>query len=142
MSTKALLIVVAVVAAILVVSLPLAFCAGRQNSQLSIDTAIHDIMREADSPNITAAKAQISSFKTAVIQYKLQFREFPDILDALITNPKGNLLDMPYIPTDPWGNPYAYCKTEERGYEIRSAGPDGVAYTSDDILSWNLANSP
>lgn len=52
-------------------------------------------------------------------------REFPDWLERQYS---------PGADTDSWGNRYQYNVGRET-YELRSAGPDGLMGTEDDILS-------
>ncbi|GMV99079.1 MAG: hypothetical protein AMXMBFR84_02180 [Candidatus Hydrogenedentota bacterium] len=100
----------------------------------------------ADQGKVTAAKAQIHSFRQALTMYKLEMSKLPtsaEGLDALISNGKKNFLDQEALPLDPWGNPYVYrCPgSDGRDYEIMSYGEDGVEGGSDyaaDIKSWLL----
>jgi general secretion pathway protein G len=103
----------------------------------------------ADEAKVTAAKAQITSFKQALISYKLKFGKFPTTsegLDVLISNPKGSLLDATQIPSDPWGNPYVYTCPGSKGqdFEIVSYGEDGAPGGEGldaDIVSYDLQGS-
>ena len=100
-------------------------------------------LQQAD---VTRAKAQISTFKTALTAYRLTFKKFPtssEGLDALIQNEKGKIfLDATEIPLDPWGNPYAYTSEGGKSFKVVSYGADGVPGGSDDdadISSENLS---
>lgn len=77
----------------------------------------------------TAAKQQISHFKTALINYRVKFKRFPSTeegLDALVNNEQGvNFLDRDEVPLDPWGNAYVYKLEGSRDFEIISYGADG-----------------
>jgi hypothetical protein len=45
---------------------------------------------------------------------------------------------------DPWGRPYAVTCTDQPADQVvgaRSAGPDGVMETDDDIVSWTLEDA-
>ena len=95
----------------------------------------------------TSAKAQISSFKTALQLYKLDNGSYPKTsegLDALLKNDKGrNYLEQDMIPKDPWGNAYIYACPGQGGhdFEISSLGADaapGGEGENADIQSWNL----
>ena len=96
--------------------------------------------------NTTAAAAQISNFKTALIAYKLEFKKFPTTsegLNALVNNGKTNFLDATEVPRDPWGNDYIYTSPGSHGsdFDIVSYGKDGTPGGDDenaDIESWNL----
>src|SRR3984885_14331860 len=107
------------------------------------------MLKKSDTARITAARAQINAFMTALGTYKLDTGTFP-------TNEQGpqplrnkppavNQWAGPYlpqeIPVDPWGHPYAYKFPGEHGDE-----PDVICYGADgqpggdglnaDILSW------
>ena len=107
------------------------------------------MLRRSDTARITAARAQINSFMTALGAYKLDTGLFPTTeqgLQALRVKPQGvNQWEGPYlpqeIPVDPWGRPYVYKYPGEHGDE-----PDVISYGADgqpggegingDILSW------
>jgi general secretion pathway protein G len=107
------------------------------------------MLRRSDTARITAARAQINSFMTALGAYKLDTGLFPTTeqgLQALRVKPQGvNQWEGPYlpqeIPVDPWARPYAYKYPGEHGDE-----PDIISYGADgqpggeglnaDILSW------
>ncbi len=101
----------------------------------------------SDEAKVTAARAQISSFRTALDMYRLQIGSYPSTsegLEALISNETGrNFLDQDAIPLDPWNNPYEYTSPGPQGhdYEIVSRGanrsPGGTGYDAD-IYSWDL----
>ena len=107
------------------------------------------MLRRSDTARITAARAQINSFMTALGAYKLDTGLFPTTeqgLQALRAKPQGvNQWEGPYlpqeIPVDPWGRPYVYKYPGEHGDE-----PDVISYGADgqpggesingDVLSW------
>ena len=108
-----------------------------------------NMFRRADQAKVTAAKAQMNSFMTALGAYKLDTSQYPSTdqgLEALRVKPEG--LDQwngPYlpkdIPPDPWGRPYLYKYPGEHGEEpeIISYGADGQPGgdgINADILSW------
>ena len=107
------------------------------------------LFRQVGRSRVTAARAQINSFQTALGAYKLDTSKFPTTeqgLDALRVQPEGVARwDGPYlpqdIPADPWGNPYVYKFPGDHGDEpdIISLGADGnQGGESDDadVLSW------
>jgi len=107
------------------------------------------MLRRSDTARITAARAQINSFMTALGAYKLDTGLFPTTeqgLQALRVSPQGvHQWEGPYlpqeIPVDPWGRPYLYKYPGEHGDEpdIVSYGADGQAggeSINTDILSW------
>jgi general secretion pathway protein G len=107
------------------------------------------LFKNVGKSKITATKAQIAAFETALGAYKLDVGTFPSTeegLQALRTKPaSANHWDGPYlpkeIPVDPWGNPYVYKFPGEHGDEpdIISYGLDGREggeNESADVLSW------
>ena len=106
-------------------------------------------MGQADKAKKTAARAQISSYVTALSAYKLDTGTFPTSeqgLQALRTQPEGMAnWQGPYvqqdIAPDPWGHPYVYKFPGDHGDE-----PDLISYGGDgqpggegnnaDIVSW------
>ena len=87
--------------------------------------------------NMTA-KNQISTFKSALEQYKLFVGSYPNDLEALHSQPndvdasKYTQVLKEAIPNDPWGKPYEY-KLNGGSFELRSVGPDGQSGTDDDV---------
>jgi general secretion pathway protein G len=101
----------------------------------------YNVLGATDDAAVAQAKAQIRSFKTALISYKLKYKKFPTSLDALITNDRNfKFLDSEELPMDPWGNPYQY-NSDGSTFKIVSLGSDGSAGGSEyasDISSDNL----
>lgn len=107
------------------------------------------LWKRADSARITAARAQIHNFMTALGTYKLDTGTFPTSeqgLAALRVKPADSIQwNGPYmpqdIPKDPWGHDYVYKYPGEHGDE-----PDVLCYGADgqlagdgmnaDIVSW------
>lgn len=107
------------------------------------------MLRRSDTARVTAARAQINSFMTALGAYKLDTGLFPTTeqgLQALRVKPQGvEQWQGPYlpqeIPVDPWGHPYVYKFPGEHGDE-----PDIICYGADgqpggegiyaDVVSW------
>jgi len=107
------------------------------------------MLRRSDTARVTAARAQINSFMTALGAYKLDTGLFPTTeqgLQALRVKPQGvNQWEGPYlpqdIPNDPWGKPYIYKYPGEHGDEpdITCNGADGQPGgdgINADIVSW------
>ncbi len=103
-----------------------------------------NVLGNLDEADVTSAKAQIQSFKGALVAYRLAFNKFPSSsegLEALITNSKKNFLEGKSIPNDPWGNPYIYTSEGSREFKIVSYGADGTPGGTDieaDIASDDL----
>jgi general secretion pathway protein G len=107
------------------------------------------IFNQADKAKITATKAQINEFMTALGTYKLEVGIFPTTeqgLQALRVKPEGvTQWAGPYmpkdVPQDPWKHDYVYRFPGEHGDQ-----PDLISYGADgqpggdginaDIVSW------
>lgn len=96
-----------------------------------------------------AAKTQIGAFSTALSAFEVDNGYYPrgkDGLGALTQRPsdaqnwRGPYLEEKGgIPKDPWNRPYIYeCpgKHNTAGFDISSAGLDGMEGTADDIANW------
>jgi general secretion pathway protein G len=107
------------------------------------------MLRRADAARVTAARAQINAFMTALAAYKLDTSTFPTTEQGLVVlrvKPADvPLWNGPYlpqdIPMDPWARPYVYKYPGEHGDEpdIMSYGADGQPGGEDidaDVLSW------
>ena len=107
------------------------------------------LFRNVGQSKITAAKAQIAMFQSALGQYKLEVGVFPgseEGLQALRVRPtSADNWDGPYlqkeIPLDPWNNEYFYRFPGEYGDQpdIISYGADGREGGEDesaDVVSW------
>ena len=100
---------------------------------------------------ITAVKADIASFRTALSMFEVDQGYYPkgrDGLQALVFKPSGvsskwhKYLDVDKVPLDPWQRAYVYenpGKHNPDGYDIYSLGPDGNG-GNDAIGNWTDAN--
>jgi general secretion pathway protein G len=84
------------------------------------------------------AELQLYNLATAIDMYMADTQELPDSLQTLTQTTEK--IPEPYIqdvPSDPWGNPYAY-RMEGSTYDLRSAGKDGRLGNADDVVvpSW------
>ena len=91
----------------------------------------------------------LENMRTTVLQYASTFGQNPvgtnpEITSALQgANPKhinflkqdGNRVDGQGQLVDPWGTPYFFHQISAHEMEIRSAGPDQVMYTGDDLVT-------
>ena len=96
---------------------------------------------------ISAAKTDISNFKTALSMYEIEMGDFPPGrtgLQALVIKPSGasskwrKFLDVDKVPNDPWDHPYVYEKPGKHNpdtYDVYSLGPDGKG-GNDAIGNW------
>lgn len=97
---------------------------------------------------VKAAEFQVNqTFKGPLLKYRIDMGSYPTTdqgLKALLVAPpeRQHLWKGPYvdsIPLDPWKTPYDYRFPGEKnpgGYDIRSAGPDTLLNTQDDIGNW------
>ncbi|MSR59973.1 MAG: prepilin-type N-terminal cleavage/methylation domain-containing protein [Planctomycetaceae bacterium] len=101
---------------------------------------------------IRAARVTIGGVESACEMYAMDHDgEFPNSLDALISNPgSSNKWKGPYLkdsssaPSDPWGMPLQYSYPGQRHAtpdrpDIWSSGPDKQSNTDDDINNWTKA---
>jgi general secretion pathway protein G len=97
-----------------------------------------NILKHGDKARVTAARAQIQSFKTALGSYRLDTGVYP-------TTEQGLQALRPYmdkdIPKDPWGHDYIYKYPGEHGEEpdiicLGGDGQTGGEGTNADIVSW------
>lgn len=107
------------------------------------------MFKQSDKARVTAARAQINAFLTALGTYKLDTGAFPTTeqgLQALrVRPPDASQWNGPYlpkeVPLDPWGHPYVYRYPSEHGDE-----PEVICYGGDgqpggeglnaDVVSW------
>jgi general secretion pathway protein G len=94
-----------------------------------------------------AAKAQISTFGTALDSFEVDTGHYPKSLNDLLVMPAdaqnwhGPYLKIDAIPKDPWQNDYMYKLPgthNPSSYDLMSAGPDGRVNTEDDIANWTI----
>lgn len=96
------------------------------------------LFKNVDKSYVTAAKAQIKNFESALQQYRLDTHKYPTTEEGL------NVLKPDYmkeIPKDPWGHPYVYRYPGEHGseFDLLSLGKDGAQGGEDfnkDIVNW------
>jgi len=88
-----------------------------------------------DSRN-TATRASMMSIETAIQTYEIMTGEFPKDIEDL-TNPVGTFekgILKKGVLNDAWGTPFQ-IKFNGDEYEIRSAGPDKIMGTADDLTN-------
>jgi len=107
------------------------------------------LLSKSDTARVTAARAQINAFMTALGAYKLDTGTYPTTemgLQALRVRPQNvPQWQGPYlpqdIPLDPWGRPYIYRYPGEHGDEpeiicLGADGQPGGEGINADIVSW------
>ena len=83
-----------------------------------------------------ATRAMMKSICTATEMYKTANGVLPDNLEQLEERVEAMYnfrIDKPLH--DGWGTPFRYTKIDEGTFEVRSAGPDEVMDTKDDITN-------
>jgi general secretion pathway protein G len=100
---------------------------------------------------ITAARAQIHTYKQALDIYELNNSFFPATEQGLMAlfvapttppvpgNWRGPYADGERPRKDPWGHEYVYRNPGQKnpaGYDLYSWGPDGIEGNEDDIGNW------
>jgi hypothetical protein len=102
----------------------------------------------SESSTLPAATI-LQNMRTSIRQYASTFGENPVGTNPEITgalqgdNPKhinflkqdGNRVNANGELVDPWGTPYFFHQISGHEMEIRSAGPDRVMYTGDDLVT-------
>jgi general secretion pathway protein G len=99
-----------------------------------------NVARKPGEARVTAARAQIGTFGTALRLYRMEQGRLPTQkqgLEALCEIPRtppvpskypdGGYLETRHLPLDPWGNPYVYLVPGRDGtaFEVISYGADG-----------------
>lgn len=85
---------------------------------------------------IQATRADIATIENAVTAYEIRVGRFPENLEKLTEDigEQAGLLNKNNL-TDKWGNGFNYKVQGSGHFEVRSAGPDGVMNTEDDIVN-------
>ncbi|WP_312240806.1 type II secretion system major pseudopilin GspG [Pantoea sp.] len=111
---------------------------------------IPNLMGNKERADKQKAVSDIVALESALDMYKLDNHRYPTTdqgVQALVVKPElapapKNYRDEGYIrrlPRDPWGNDYILVSPGEHGkIDLFSMGPDGEAYTDDDIGNWKL----
>ena len=78
---------------------------------------------------IDLTRVNLESLSRLVLSITSEGEGLPDTLKALRRfNPAAS------VPTDAWGRTIRYEKLSDSSFRLRSAGPDGVFETGDDIV--------
>lgn len=91
---------------------------------------------------LAATQSDLSQLSAALSQFSTDTGRLPTTAEGLqpLLTPPDDLPNWhgPYIlhpPKDPWGNLYLYRVLTRTSFDLRSAGPDGVGNTRDDIVA-------
>ncbi len=99
--------------------------------------AIPSLAARANSARSAHAQAEMQNIQMAIHMHYLDRRKLPTSLADLTAPPAdGGEPFLESLPKDPWGGEYRYVVTDvaKRDFELRSAGPDGVFDTEDDVV--------
>lgn len=118
---------------------------------LLVGAGVGGMMNVLDLGKETKAKADINTISSALRAYETQQLYLPTTrqgIDALVRKPttKPEAKNWkPYLKekvlVDPWGNKYQYLRPGKKdggGFDLFSAGPDGVVGNADDIGNWDI----
>lgn len=117
---------------------------------LLVGAGIVSLTGVLDSGKKTRSKGDLNTLTAALRAYEVDNMFLPTTeqgLAALLEKPTSRpapanwtaKLKKPLL--DGWGNPYHYRRPgtkDKGGFDVYSAGPDGIADSADDIGSWDL----
>lgn len=86
-----------------------------------------------------AALGHISGIQSALRAYEVDTMKLPTTAQGINVLVEKSKLKK--LPIDPWGKEYIYRRPgtkDKGGFDVFSAGPDGIADSADDIGSWQL----
>ncbi len=117
---------------------------------LLVGAGIVSLVGVLDSGKKTRVKGDLNTISAALRSYETDNMFLPSTeqgVMALVEKPSSRPAPQNWGPKlkkmllDPWGNPYHYRRPGSRdkgGFDLYSAGPDGVADSGDDIGNWDL----
>lgn len=141
-------------------ALPVAACAAQQSaaasapdpSQPRVEACVDSVTGSPAMPVAVMRETERhywpepvprEEYRLTMLQERLgahlrEGRAFPTRMDEFA----APIAEVPWLSTcDPWGHRVRIARTE-REYELRSAGPDGVFGTTDDLVKTGLAPRP
>ena len=116
---------------------------------LLVGAGIYSLGDVTSSGKRTRAKADLNTLTAALRGYEVDNTFLPTTeqgLMALVQKPASCLAPANWTPKlkktilDSWGNPYHYRRPgtkDKGGFDVYSAGPDGIPETGDDIGNWD-----
>ena len=97
------------------------------------------------SARIAATRTSISAISLALDLYEVDNGTLPPTLQGLMQSAGEPNWNGPYIrgslPIDAWGTAFNYTKVGDKGYEVRSAGPDRQMSSADDLTSQPVSSA-
>ncbi len=102
------------------------------------------VVPQLEQAKVDTARLQIRNFMSALEMYRIKVNKYPTTSEGLesLVNPPNNLKPfLNEIPKDPWSKDYVYVSPGSHGklgFDISSAGPDGIEGNEDDVNSWAL----
>lgn len=117
---------------------------------LLVGAGIFSLIGVLDTGKESRVKGDINTLSAALRAYETSNMFLPTTeqgLNALVEKPGSRPAPQNWRPflkkslLDPWGNPYHYRRPgtkDKGGFDVFSAGPDGVPDTADDIGNWSL----
>ncbi|NNE92280.1 MAG: type II secretion system major pseudopilin GspG [Verrucomicrobiales bacterium] len=117
---------------------------------LLVGSGIFYLVGVLDVGKESRVKADLNTITAALRTYETQNLFLPTTqqgLSALVDKPTSRPQPKSWRPflkktlLDPWGNEYQYQRPGKRdsgGFDLFSAGPDGVAGNEDDIGNWDI----
>ena len=106
------------------------------------------VVGRVEQSRIETTKLQMRAIKSALEQFKIDNGFYPTTqqgLKALVQKPTIPPVPnnwhqyLEKVPKDAWGRDFIYISpAPNRPYDLKSAGPDGVEGTEDDIDIWEL----
>jgi general secretion pathway protein G len=117
---------------------------------LLVGAGIVSLTGVLDSGKKTRVKGDLTTLTSALRSYETDNMFLPTTeqgISALLEKPGSRPAPQNWTPKlkknilDPWGNPYHYRRPgtkDKGGFDVYSAGADGVADNADDIGNWDL----
>ena len=84
---------------------------------------------------LSETRSGIAALQSAVEMYMEINERLPDTLNQLLENEAACGIVRPWQPRDAWGTPFVYMEMNGNRFDIRSAGPDKLMNTGDDLTS-------
>ncbi len=128
-------------AASILLSVALLCCLGCSEEQTDkanemVKSALNTVRGPNEASLKTATQTMLSQVDIAITVYQAKTGRLPNSLEALTVafSDGSPALLTPASVTDAWAHPLEYKKTGSK-YTLRSAGPDGVMNTEDDLTN-------